>query len=83
MVREEWALVERGAEWMEKGGMSKEGQTEGGQSVRGPLSLTRAWIGRLHWSAVLGRSSRQLRTKPPDPCLQCYTASEFSAEDNI
>ena len=62
--------MERGAEWMEKGGMSKERQTEEGRSTRGPLSLTEAWIGRPHWSTVLGRSSGQLHTKPPDQCLQ-------------
>jgi len=61
--------VEWGAEWTEEGGTSKEEQTEEGWSTRGPLSVTGAWIGRLHWSAVLGRSSEQLRTKPPDQCL--------------
>jgi len=62
--------VERGAEWTEEGGMSKEGQTEEGRNAWGPSSLTGAWIGRLHWSAVLGRSSGQLRIKPPDRCLR-------------
>jgi len=62
--------VERGAEWMEEGGMSKEEQTEEGQSAWGPSSVTGAWIGRLHWSAMLGRSSGQLRTKPSDQCLR-------------
>jgi len=62
--------VERGAEWTEEGGTSKEGWTEEGRNVRGPSSLTGAWIGRLRWSAVLGRSSGQLRTKPLDWCLR-------------
>jgi len=42
---------------MEEGGTSKEGQTEERRSAQGPLSLTGAWIGRPHWSTVLGRSS--------------------------
>jgi len=57
--------VEWGAEWTEEGGMSKEGQTEEGgtlkegqteegRSARGLSSVTGAWIGRLHWSAMLG-----------------------------
>jgi len=62
--------VGRGAEWLEEGGMLKEGRTEEGQNARGPSSSTGAWIGRLHWSAVLGQSSRQLCTKPPDQCLR-------------
>jgi len=62
--------VERGAEWTEEGRTSKEGQTEEGRSTRGPSSVTGAWIGRLHWSAVLGRSFRQPHTKSPDQCLR-------------
>jgi len=62
--------VEWGAEWTEEGGTSKEGRTEKGRNARGLSSLTGAWIGRLHWSAALGRSSGQLRTKPPDRCLR-------------
>jgi len=42
MVWEERVSVEWGAEWIEKGGTSKEGQTEEGQSARRPLSLTGA-----------------------------------------
>jgi len=34
--------VERGAEWTEEGGTSKEGQTEEGRSTRGPSSVTGA-----------------------------------------
>ena len=62
--------MEQGVEWTEEGGTSKERQTEEGQSTWGPLSLTGAWIERPHWSTVLGRSSGQLRTKPPDQCQQ-------------
>jgi len=62
--------VGRGAEWTEEGGTLKEGWTEEGRNTWGPSSLTGAWIGRLHWSAVLGRFSGQLRTKPPDQCLR-------------
>jgi len=56
MVWEEQVSVEQGAEWSEEGGTLKEGQTEEGQSVQGLLSLTGAWIGKPHWSTVLGRS---------------------------
>jgi len=59
-----------GAEWSEEGGMLKEGRTKEGRNAWEPSSSTGAWIGRLHWSAVLGQSSGQLRTKPPDQCLQ-------------
>jgi len=34
--------VERGAERMEEGGTSKEGQTEEGRNAQGPSSLTGA-----------------------------------------
>jgi len=33
MVRVEWVLVEQGTEWAEKGGTSREGQTEREQST--------------------------------------------------
>jgi len=48
MVQEERVSVERGVKWTEEGRTSKEGQTEEGQSMRGPLSLTGAWIGKPH-----------------------------------
>ena len=56
-VEVEGALAEWRAELLER-------------SMQGSRSLTGAWIGTLRLPTAPGRSSRLLRTRPPDQCLQ-------------
>jgi len=66
----EGALAEQKVELLEESGVQRKGLVEQGRSIQGSRSLTRAWIGTLHLPTASGRSSRLLRTRPPDQCLQ-------------
>ena len=65
----ERALAERRAKLLEESGVPRKGLVEQGWSVQGSQSLTGAWIGMLRLPTAPGRSSRLLRTRPPDQCL--------------
>jgi len=66
----EGALAEWRAELLEGSGVPRKGLVEQGRSMQGSQSSTGAWIRTLHLPTVPGQSSRLLRTRSPDQCLQ-------------
>ena len=59
-----------GVELSEGNGVPRKRLIEEGQSVWGSRSLNGAWIRRLHSPTVPSQSSRLLRTRLLDQCLQ-------------
>jgi len=81
MVQVEEALAEQGAELAEEGrtlreelneagGTLRKGLNEAGWSVKESRLSSGAWIGKLCWPALPGRSSEWLHTKLLDLCLR-------------
>ena len=66
----EGTLAEWRAELLEGSRVLRKGLVEQGRGVQGSRSSTGAWIGTLRLPTTPGRSSRLLRTRPPDQCLQ-------------
>ena len=62
----EGTLAEWRAELLEGSRVLRKGLVEQGRGVQGSRSSTGAWIGMLRLPTAPGRSSRLLRTRPPD-----------------
>ena len=66
----EAVLAKRKAELLEESEVQRKGLVKQERSIQRSRSSTRVWIGMLHLPTAPGRSSRLLRTRPPDQCLQ-------------